>query len=121
MAAILLVASDGSTVSRVDHNSLDRPAVIVFDGVTFVWRGDDLRDGHWFRVYRQTDPVVLGSAHRVTAVNPTDIHRYVELTKIIAQESAKQVKPITVLHTNALTERVILAMKIMDDIVAMYS
>lgn len=123
MAAILLIASDGSIVSRVEHNSLDRPQVIVFDGTTFVWRGDDQRDGQWFRIYRQTDPVIMGSSsvRRITAVNPSDMHRYIELTQIITEESAKNVKPITIPHTNALTERVMLAMKIMDDIVAMYT
>jgi hypothetical protein len=117
---ILLTAFGGEIVSEFAHETLERPEVISVGGRIFLWRGDDQREGRWFRVYREVHVHGIGQDSSISAINPEDIRRYIDLTNTISEELAKSVKPISTVYIDSMKERLVICMRIMEDIVKIY-
>lgn len=121
MPGTILLSAAGEIVHKFVDNSLKRQEVILMGGRVFLWRGDDQRDGKWFRIYRETETHHVGVESGVTSVfsiDPADIERYIKLSAIIVDECPK--KPMTMLHLDTVKERLALGTKIMEDVISVY-
>jgi len=118
----ILLSTDGQILAEFVDNSLKRREIIMMGGRIFLWRGDDQRDGKWYRIYRETDVHHVGAppsgVSSISAIDPADIERYIELSAIIVDECPK--KPMTMLHLDTVKERLALGTKIMEDIISVY-
>lgn len=117
----ILLSATGEIVHKFIDNSLKRQEVILMNARVFLWRGDDQRDGKWFRIYRETETHHVGvetGVASVFSIDPADIERYVKLSAIIVEECPK--KPMTMLHLDTVKERLALGTKIMEDVISAY-
>jgi len=121
MPGTILLSTTGEVVHKFVDNSLKRQEIILMNGRVFLWRGDDQRDGKWFRIYRETDAHRVGvepGVASVFSIDPADIERYIKLSAIIVEECPK--KPMTMLHLDTVKERLALGTKIMEDVISVY-
>jgi len=63
LVTLRLQASDGRIwdALAVDDRTM-RAQVVQFEGLSFLFAGDDKRDGRWMRLFRQIDVVRIRSA-----------------------------------------------------------
>jgi len=121
MPGTILLSTTGEVVHKFVDNSIKRQEIILMNGRVFLWRGDDQRDGKWFRIYRETDAHRVGvepGVASVFSIDPADIERYIKLSEIIVKECPK--KPMTMLHLDTVKERLALGTKIMEDVISVY-
>jgi len=121
MPGTILLSTTGEVVHKFVDDSLKRQEIILMNGRVFLWRGDDQRDGKWFRIYRETDAHRVGvepGVASVFSIDPADIERYIKLSATIIEECPK--KPMTMLHLDTVKERLALGTKIMEDVISVY-
>lgn len=60
---LLLLSKAGDPIAKFENKYVgkaDRPEIIFYDGLLYIWRGESQRDGIWVNTYREDVPLCLG-------------------------------------------------------------